>query len=152
MDDPSSRSGTGKLLFVNDQISISISEIEFTFSRSPGPGGQNVNKVNSKATLSWHPDKSPGFPDEVLQRLRAQNKSRFSQEGKFQVTSHRYRDQSRNIADCLTKLREMILLAAIVPKNRKKTKPSFSSQRRRLDNKKKKSEKKNMRRSNAKFD
>jgi ribosome-associated protein len=52
----------------------------------------------------------------------------------------------------LTKLREMVLLAAVVPKSRKITKPSFSSQRRRLDNKKKKSEKKNMRRSNVKFD
>ncbi|MEQ1905063.1 MAG: alternative ribosome rescue aminoacyl-tRNA hydrolase ArfB [Pirellulaceae bacterium] len=140
------------MLFVNDQISISIGEFDFTFSRSPGPGGQNVNKVSSKATLSWYPDKSSGLPGDVLQRLKVQNKSRFSQDGKFQVSSHRFRDQSRNIADCLTKLREMILLAAIVPKNRKKTKPSFSSQRRRLDNKKKKSEKKNMRRSNVKFD
>ncbi len=134
------------MLFVNDSISIPISEFQFSFSRSPGPGGQNVNKVNTKATMTWMLAGNESLPADVMNRLRVQCKNRINRAGEMVITSHRFRDQSRNVADCLAKLRELIAAAAIVPKKRKPSKPSKGSIRRRLDTKKKASDKKNSRR------
>src|SRR5881296_3941110 len=99
-------------------------ELQWTFVRSGGPGGQNVNKVASKAVLRWNVANSPSLPEEVKARLRAQQNRRITNEGELILTSQRFRDQERNRQDCLEKLRELVLRAAKPTKRRKPTKPT----------------------------
>ena len=134
------------MLVVAPHIQIPPAEFEFTYARSSGPGGQNVNKVNSKAVLRWQATKSPSLPEAVRARFLAKYGSRLTGDGELLITSERYRDQPRNIDDCLEKLREMLLAVAVAPKKRKKTKPSRASKERRLDSKKRDSTKKHNRR------
>lgn len=134
------------MLVVAPHIQIPPAEFEFTYARSSGPGGQNVNKVNSKAVLRWQATKSPSLPEAVRSRFLAKYGSRLTGDGELLITSERYRDQPRNIDDCLEKLREMLLSVAVAPKKRKKTKPSRASKERRLDSKKRDSSKKQSRR------
>jgi ribosome-associated protein len=133
-------------LVVNPRVRIPHSEFEFTFARSSGPGGQNVNKVNSKAILRWPVEQSPTLPEEIRIRLATQQRRRMTREGDLLVTSQRYRDQGRNIEDCLEKLREMLVEAAIRPVIRKKVKPTRGMIERRLKQKREHSGKKDARR------
>ncbi len=94
-------------LVINSSIRIPLSEFSFSFARSAGPGGQNVNKVNSKAILRWQVSESPSLPPEVRSRFLAQNHHRITSDGEFVMSSQRYRDQPRNIADCHEKLQEL---------------------------------------------
>ena len=130
------------MLVINQEIQIPLREIEFSFARSSGPGGQNVNKVSSKAILRWNPGQSPSLPAGVRARLLGHCQGRLTREGDLIVTSDRFRDQRRNREDCLQKLRDLIAAAALPPKPRKKTKPTRSSDRRRREGKKLNSEKK----------
>lgn len=123
------------MLEINPQLRIPEEELSWSYVRSGGPGGQNVNKVASKAVLRWDVARSPSLPEEVRQRLRAQQGRRITQEGELVVTSQRFRDQERNRQDCLEKLREMLVRATERPKVRKKTKPSRGAKERRLNDK-----------------
>jgi ribosome-associated protein len=106
---------------------IAPTELRFTFVRSSGPGGQNVNKVNTKAVLRWAVKKSPSVPEELRQRFLQRYRTRITTEGDLIITSQRFRDQRQNERDCLEKLRSMLLTVAEPPKPRKKTKPTRSS-------------------------
>jgi len=134
------------MLEINARISIPLKEFQFTFARSSGPGGQNVNKVNTKVTLHWPVTETESLPPAVRDRFQARYPRRITREGQLVVTSQRFRDQGRNVADCLSKLREMILSVATAPKSRKATKPTRGSRERRLKNKRHKAEKKQSRR------
>jgi ribosome-associated protein len=135
------------MLVVNERLTIPLTELDFTFARSSGPGGQNVNKVNSKATLRWAVSTSPSLPEDVRERFVLKYRHRMTKEGELVINSQRYRDQGRNVADCLAKLREMLEAAMVVPKKRKPTKPSRGAKRRRLQDKRQRSETKERRRS-----
>jgi len=135
------------MLIIGSEIRIPISEFEFSYARSSGPGGQNVNKVNSKAILRWNLLQSESLSEEMRNRLLLKLASRLSAEGDLVIMSDRYRDQPRNRDDCMEKLRECILAASQKPKPRKKTKPSYSSTVRAKKSKGKHSEKKSMRKS-----
>jgi len=137
------------MLLVNKNLKIPLKELEFTFSRSSGPGGQNVNKVNTKATLRWAVSTSPSLPETVRQRLLQRQRRRITKEGDLLVTSQRFRDQGRNVADCLAKLRDMLAEAAVAPRRRKPTKPSRASVEKRLQEKRKRSRTKQIRRKPA---
>jgi ribosome-associated protein len=132
-------------LRINHRIAIPASELNFTFVRSSGPGGQNVNKVNSKAQLRWSVTGSAGLPEDVRVRVLAKYRQRINDRGELILVSQRYRDQGRNMGDCLTKLREMIAVVAVPPKRRKKTVPSRGAKESRLRDKREKSEKKRRR-------
>jgi ribosome-associated protein len=131
---------------VNQKISIRLAEFKFSFARSPGPGGQNVNKVNSKAILKWSPEKSKALPEAIKVRFIKKYANRINQEKDFVISSHRFRDQGRNVADCLNKLRDLIIQVAEPPRLRKKTIPTAGSVRRRLTEKKRQSDIKKSRR------
>ncbi len=134
------------MLQVNSRITIPDSEFEFTYTRSSGPGGQNVNKVNSKAILRWPAARSAALPADVRERFLKRFATRLTGEGEVVISSQRYRDQPRNAADCLEKLREMIAAVAVAPKSRKRTRPTRASGERRLEKKRETSGKKQMRR------
>ncbi|MFO0807286.1 MAG: alternative ribosome rescue aminoacyl-tRNA hydrolase ArfB [Gemmataceae bacterium] len=134
------------MLVVDGAIAIPDAEFEWSYARSGGPGGQNVNKVASKAILRWALDASPSLPDAVKTRLRTLQRNRITTEGDLIVTSELTRDQERNREDCLIKLATMIRAALIVPKPRKATKPSKGSKQRRLAAKKHHSARKSSRR------
>lgn len=124
------------------RIRVPLSEFTFTFARSSGPGGQNVNKVNTKAQLRWAVTRSPSLSEAARQRFLAKYGNRITNEGDLLLTSTRYRDQKRNEEDCLEKLREMIEAIASPPKKRRPTKPTKGSKERRLEAKRQRSDKK----------
>ena len=134
------------MLVVTPRLKIPLREFRFTFARSSGPGGQNVNKVNSKATLRWPVGSSSSLPEGVRRRFVARYRRRITSEGELVLTSQRFRDAGRNVADCLEKLRKMLAEVAVAPKRRKPTKPSAASVRRRLEEKRRQSKKKKSRR------
>ena len=134
------------MLEVNSRIRIPPSEFEWTYVRSSGPGGQNVNKVNSKAVLRWSVAHSPSLPADVRERFLARYRSRITVEGDFIVASQRYRDQGRNVADVLEKLTALVAAVAVPAKKRRPTKPTRGSVRRRVETKQARSRTKKMRR------
>lgn len=118
------------------KIEIPESELTFSFSRSSGAGGQNVNKVNSKATLTWDMAASYALSDSIKNRFKEKFSRFVTNEGIVVITSQEHRNQKDNIDECLSKLYSMIKEAMIVPKVRYKTKPKKSAVEKRLKNKK----------------
>jgi ribosome-associated protein len=134
------------MLDINEFIRIPDEELTFTFVRASGPGGQNVNKVSSKAVLRWNLNASPSVPEEIKARLRAQQRRRITLSGDLVLTSQQFRDQEKNRHDCLEKLRAIVLQATYVPKARRKTKPTRGSRERRLAEKRRRARTKSGRR------
>jgi ribosome-associated protein len=132
---------------VHENLFIPATELEVSYARSSGPGGQNVNKVNSKVTLKWALHQSELLPMTVLDRLRVLAKSRLLDDGSLQVTSQVHRDQLSNLRDCVQKIQHLVLAALNPPKSRKPTRPSAGSNRRRLEEKAKRSQTKTNRNS-----
>ncbi|MBI1918182.1 MAG: aminoacyl-tRNA hydrolase [Planctomycetes bacterium] len=131
---------------ITDTITVPDDELHFTFARSGGPGGQNVNKVASKAILHWNLTANATLPAGVKDRLRASQRRRITIEGELVIQSQRFRDQAKNVEDCRAKLGEMVLEALRPPKARKRTRPSRASKERRLEAKKQQSQRKASRR------
>lgn len=105
-----------------------------------------MNKVNSKTMLTWDLQGSPSLSEAAKQRFLQMFGTRVDKNGKVQVVSDKYRDQARNEADCLEKLKELILAIASPPKARKPSKPTRGAVERRLDSKRRLKEKKQARR------
>lgn len=119
-------------LVVNNQITIPRDELQFTFARSSGPGGQNVNKVNTKAVLHWSIYQSQSLPGAVRDRFARRFATRISDAGQVVIQSDTHRTQARNVSECLDRLRAMLLSVARPPTPRKKTKPSRAAKEKRL--------------------
>lgn len=120
---------------VDKSLSIGEGELQWSFVRAGGPGGQNVNKVASKAVLRWNLAGNSTLPPHVKARLCVLQRNRITAECDLLLNSQRYRDQERNRQDCLEKLRQMIIQAAELPKPRRATKPSRGARERRLEGK-----------------
>ena len=128
------------MIQVSPRVTILDDELHWTFSRSSGPGGQNVNKVNSKATLHWNIAASKAIPDDVRERFLAAYSSRLTTKGDIVIASQEFRDQPKNVAACEERLKEMLLNVWKAPKKRRATKPSKGSKMRRLQAKKERGE------------
>ncbi len=120
-------------------------QLHFGFSRSSGPGGQNVNKVNTKTELRVHIDALHGLSDRARGRLKGSLGHRLTNENEIVITADNQRTQEANRRACMGKLRDLIEAAQHEPKVRKKTKPSKGAKVRRLEGKKIQSEKKKSR-------
>lgn len=120
-------------------------ELVFTTSRSGGPGGQNVNKVNSKVTVLFDVDNSRILTPDEKSVLREKLSSRMTRDGVLQITSQESRSQLENKDVALAKLDRVLEKAFERRKLRKATKPSKSARQERLKKKKVVSEKKQWR-------
>jgi ribosome-associated protein len=134
------------MLSIEGGIEIPHDEFQFSYARSGGPGGQNVNKVNSKAILHWPVSVSASLPDDVRARFVEQFGSRITVDGMLVISSQVFRDQRRNSEECLRRLKEMLDQVAVPPVPRVATAPSRSAKERRVDAKSKHSQKKEQRR------
>jgi ribosome-associated protein len=139
------------LLVITPEIRIPSSELEFSYVRSSGPGGQNVNKVNSKAVLRWNLMSSPSLNLDLKGRMLARIGNQVAANGDLIITSDRFRDQIRNREDCIQKFGDILRAAAFIPKKRKKTKPSRSSRQKNKESKNLHSQKKNLRKTPGRF-
>ena len=98
---------------------IPKNKLNFEFMRSSGPGGQNVNKVNTKVLLKFHIESADWITEHIKIRLNELYPNKINSKGEFQLTSSVYRTQEDNISDAVKKLEKIIEEAKIVPKIRK---------------------------------
>jgi ribosome-associated protein len=124
-----------------------IPESEYTLSyvRSPGPGGQNVNKVSSACELRFHVAATSLLDDGGKHRLRVLAGRRLTQNDEIVIEAHRHRGQEANRRDAIERLEQLIIQARHVPKPRKKTRPSRAAKARRLDGKRQRKDLKRLR-------
>lgn len=134
------------MITVGPGICVGADELEISYVRSSGPGGQNVNKTSTKAVVRWNVRSAMGMRDDVKARFLARFASRITTAGDILVTSDRYRDQPRNLEDCLAKLRAMLEQVAVAPARRKPTRPGLGARERRIHAKKTRGVTKSLRR------
>ena len=133
-------------LIVNDRITIPAAELEIAFARAGGPGGQHVNKVESKVEIRWRPADSMVLTSADLARLQERLGSKLTSAGDLVITSRRTRDQARNREDALEKLAALVRVSLQRPRPRRKTRPSGQSVEGRLRRKRERSQVKQSRR------
>ncbi len=133
-------------IVVTSNLTIPPNELMFSFARSAGPGGQNVNKVNSKAVLHWNVRQSQCLPDDVKHRFLIRYARRMNHQGELVLSSQTHREQARNVAECGQKLRDLVLAVLTPPRSRKKTRPTRASVERRLQQKRHQGQRKQNRR------
>ncbi len=117
-------------------VRVPVAAVRVQFSRASGPGGQNVNKVNSRCEVWLKVDDITGLTDNAELRLRKMAGSRLTQADEIHFDAHEHRSQEQNKAHAIERLRELIVTAMVEPKRRKKTRPSYGSKQRRLAGKK----------------
>jgi len=131
---------------------VPLREIHFRASRSGGPGGQNVNKVETKVEVWWSLDESPAFTPAEKARLRASLGRRIGADGSLRVVSQKFRSQSRNRAAAVERLRALVADALRPRKSRRATRPTASSRESRLESKKRRAATKKLRAPEHRFD
>jgi ribosome-associated protein len=138
------------MIFINSNVSVPLSEIHFSFARSGGPGGQNVNKVNTKAILKWSLWNTQSLNHEDQLRVNQNLPNDINSQGELVIISDESRSQLLNKEKCIEKFRDMLEKALFVPKVRKKTKVPREVRRNARVSKQKQSQKKKLR--SSRFD
>ncbi len=132
-------------IHIGGPIHLPLAELEIDYIRSPGPGGQNVNKVASAAQLRFDLMGSPSLPEPVKLRAAAAAGSRLTTDGRIVITANRFRNQPQNRDDAIERLAALLRAALTPPKPRRATRPTLASKRRRLEGKAKRSTIKSLR-------
>jgi len=136
-------------LAVTSAVVIPGAELTWTAVRSGGPGGQNVNKVATKVELRFAPLESRALTESVRSRLLALAAARLDAQQRIVVLCDTTRSQRQNLALARERLAELVRAALVVPKRRRKTRPSAGAKKRRLEDKRHTGEKKRARRGGA---
>lgn len=121
------------MLQVTPGIHITESELSERFIRSPGPGGQNVNKVETAVQLRFDAAHSPSLPEDVRRRLLRLAGRRADRDGVVMIEAHHFRTRERNREDARMRLAELIRQAIQRPKPRIATRPTRAARERRLE-------------------
>jgi ribosome-associated protein len=143
------RSDDDRLLRVNDRLAIPRAELGVRASRASGAGGQHVNKTSTRVEVTWNVMLSPSLDETDRARLSTRLASRLSDEGELRVVASDTRSQLQNRELAETRLAEMVRRALVIPRVRKKTRPSRAAREARLTDKRHASEKKRVRRTNT---
>jgi ribosome-associated protein len=131
---------------VTPSLSIPASELRWRAVRASGPGGQNVNKVSTKVELRFELNESAALEDSVKARLRRLARGNLDAEGRIVITCQIARTQKQNLEHARSLLAKYIQSALVVPRKRRKTKPSAASRASRVRDKRHNAEKKQARR------
>jgi len=138
-----------RVLRVNDRLAIPRAELGVRATRASGAGGQHVNKTSTRVEVTWNVTLSQTLRDEDRARLVTRLASRLSDDGELRVVASDTRSQLQNRELAETRLAEIVRRALVIPKARRKTRPSRAAKQARLDQKRRVSEKKRVRRSNT---
>jgi ribosome-associated protein len=134
-----------EMIAITETIAIEARELDETFVRSSGPGGQNVNKLATAVQLRFDLRGSPNLPPGMKARAEKLAGQRLTREGVIVISADRFRTQEQNRDDARARLVELLQRAAVVPKVRRKTRPTLASKKRRIEGKKHRAEVKNRR-------
>ena len=127
---------------IDDNLAIPDEEVSFATSRSGGPGGQNVNKLETRVTLRFDLVGSASLSEEQKARLRERLATRITRDGVLQVSSQRHRSQGANRDAAVERFAELLRENLREEPPRKKTRPSRAAKARRLDEKRRQSQRK----------
>lgn len=131
---------------INAELSLPDEEIRFTFSRSSGPGGQNVNKLNTKATLWFDVANSPTLSSFQKLRIRQFLINRMNKDGVLQVSAEQHRTQKANKEEALQRFTDLLASALVERKPRKKSRITAAMRAKRLQMKNRRGVLKSLRR------
>lgn len=133
------------VLIINDDLFIPRAELSYRASRAGGPGGQHVNTSSTRVELVWDVEASPSLTDAQRARIREKLANRISQEGTLLLAAADSRSQHQNKEVVTERFEALLREALVVPKPRRKTRPTRASREERLRGKKHRSETKRMR-------
>jgi ribosome-associated protein len=134
------------MIAIDDNLSIPEEEVTFTTSRSGGPGGQNVNKLETRVTLRFDLAGSASLSEEQKARIQERLATRITKDGVLHVTSQRHRTQGANREAAVERFAELLRESFREEAPRKKTRPSRAAKARRLNEKRRHSQRKQERR------
>ena len=133
------------MIEVGRHFSLDESELEFRATTAQGPGGQHVNRSQTRVELLWNVRESASVSDRQRARILSELSTRISRDGVLRVSSQKHRSQARNREATVERLVELLEAALHEDPPRRATKPSKTAKKKRVDEKKKQGEKKRMR-------